>query len=286
MTETIMPKIWFPYLGIEIFNLDRVAFSIFGYDIYMYAICIFLGTILGLSVVLYMAKKNNLDINIILDAFFYLYIAALIGARTYYVVFEWSYYKDHLLEIFNLHNGGIAIYGGIIGAGLAMLLYVSIKKLSFLKYADLAVVGLALGQAIGRWGNFFNREAYGGYTDSLFAMRIIKEEATKLTPDLLNNMILVNGVEYIQVHPTFLYESTWNFMNFLFLFLYSKNKKFEGEVFAFYFLIYGIGRFLIEGLRQDQLLIWNTNIAVSQLLSLVFVFVATAFIIYGRKKLK
>ncbi len=280
-----MPVIWFPNLGIEIFKLDRIAFSIFGFDIYMYAICILTGTLLGVLSGYYLAKRAGLDTDVILDAFLYGYIFGIIGARLYYVIFEWSYYKNNILEIFNLQNGGLAIYGGIIGAQIAVLVFAKVKGINFFELADISAVGLAIGQAVGRFGNFFNREAYGGYTDNLFAMRILKDEAQKLTPQLIDNLVVVNGIEYIQVHPTFLYESVWNLMNFVILFTYYKNKKFSGEIFALYIVIYGVGRFFIEGLRQDQLLLWGTNIAISQLLSLFFVVIAFLFLAYRRKKL-
>ncbi len=274
-----MPVVWFPNLGIKIFELNKVAFSIFGFDVYSYAICIMIGTLLGLGSGYYLAKKAGLQTELITDAFIYGYTFGIIGARLYFVIFKWSYYKDNLLDIFNLRDGGLAIYGGIIGAQIAVLFYTKAKKMNFFELADLSAVGLAIGQAVGRFGNFFNREAYGGYTDNLFAMRILKEEAQKVTPQLLENLVVVNGAEYIQVHPTFLYESLWNVMNFIILFTYYKNRKFDGEIFVLYVLIYGVGRFFIEGLRQDQLLLWGTGIPVSQLLSLLFALSALIFLV-------
>ncbi len=284
MTTNNMPTIWFPNLGIEIFNLNRVAFSILGIDIYMYAICIMLGTIAGLSSAYYLAKKTNYDTEILFDVFVYAYFSALLGARLYYVIFEWDYYKNNFFEIFNIQNGGLAIYGGVIGAVLAIFLYTKIKKINFLQIIDFLGVGLAIGQSIGRWGNFFNREAYGGYTENIFAMRILKEEAQALTPNLLENLVVVNNIEYLQVHPTFLYESIWNFGNFILLLFFFKHKKFDGQIFCLYLLIYALGRFFIEGLRQDQLLLGDTNIAISQLLSLCFIILSLVFIYTNRNK--
>ncbi len=281
-----MPSIWFPKLDIKIFNLDEVAFKIFGATVYWYALIILTGLIIGLLAVIYNCKKENEDYEVYMDFLFYGYITAIVSARIYYVMFEWDTYKNDLISILKINEGGIAIYGAVIGGVVCAFVYTKVKKLNFLNFADFAIVGLPIGQAIGRWGNFVNREAYGGYTDSFFKMRILKEEATKLTADITNNLVVVDGFEYIQVHPTFLYESIWNLLNFIILMTYFKNRKFKGEIFFMYFIIYGIGRYFIEGLRVDQLIIGDTGVAVSQLLSIVMVLVSTGLLIYSRKKIK
>ncbi len=281
-----MPVIWFPNLGIEICKLNKIAFSIFGFEIYMYSICIMLGMILAITICLRLAKKNGMDTKLLFDAVLYGYIFGIAGARLYYVVFQWSYYSNNIFKVFNLRDGGLAIYGGIIGAQIAVIFFSKKNKMNYFELADLSAIGFPIAQAFGRWGNFFNREAYGGYTDNLFAMRILKEDAQKITSQLMENLITINNTQYIQVHPTFLYESIWNIINFTILYIYYKNKKFNGEIFALYILIYGIGRFFIEGLRQDQLLLWGTNVAVSQALSLLFVLLSLVFLLIKRRALQ
>ena len=186
------------------------------------------------------------DPEIYLDFALYAIVFSIIGARIYYVVFDWDAYKDNLLQIFNLRAGGLAIYGGVIGAVLTLIVFTKIKKLSFFSMADTGVLGLILGQIIGRWGNFFNCEAFGGYTDNLFAMRIkmSKVNLSMISQELLDHKIVEQGVEYIQVHPTFLYESLWNLGVLLFMLWYRKRKAFDGEMLCIYLLGYGLGRAL------------------------------------------
>ena len=202
------------------------------------------------------------------------------------MVFQWDNYKDNLLQIFNLRAGGLAIYGGVIGAVLTLIVYARIHKQSFLSMADTGVMGLVVGQIIGRWGNFFNCEAFGGYTDSLFAMRIklFLVNENMLTADILNHRIVRNGVEYIQVHPTFLYESLWCLLILILLLLYRKHKKFNGEIFLMYLAGYGFGRFWIERLRTDQLLLPGIGFPVSQLLAGFLVVASAAVIAYNWRK--
>ena len=204
-------------------------------------------------------------------------IISILFARLYYVIFSWDYYKNHLNEIFSIRNGGIAIYGAIIGAILSAIIICKIKKQRFLKVADTFTFAFLIGQIIGRWGNFVNREAFGGYTDSLFAMRYLKEQVSNIPKDVLDKVVNVNGIEYIQVHPTFLYESLWNIVVLIILYTFRKHKKFDGQLMAMYFIGYGLGRFWIEGMRTDSLMIGSTNIPVSQVLSIILVIV---FIIY------
>ena len=183
-------------------------------------------------------------------------------------------------QILNLRAGGLAIYGGVIAAVITLTVYTRKKKLSFFSMADSGCLGLITGQIIGRWGNFFNCEAFGGYTDSLFAMRIRRAlvNESMISQDLLNHLIVKDGVEYIQVHPTFLYESVWNLGVLVFMLWYRKRKKFNGEMLLIYLLGYGLGRVWIEGLRTDQLIFFNTGIAVSQALSLVLVVISACLL--------
>ena len=195
--------------------------------------------------------------------------------RIYYVVFSWDQYKNDLLSIFNLRRGGLAIYGAVIAAFITLFVYSRIKKLSPYQIGDCGVYGLILGQTLGRWGNFFNREVFGGYTDSLFAMRLPVDAVRPwdITQSQLDGMALMGDVNFIQVHPTFLYESVWNLGILAMMLLYHKRKKYHGQMCLFYLGGYGIGRFVIEGIRTDRLLIPGTQIAVSQLLGLIlFIF--------------
>ncbi len=271
------PEIWFVNLGIKINNLDRVAFNIFGIDVYWYGIIIACGMILGLLVTLKEAKRTGQNTDFYIDTVIISTIISILFARLYYVIFSWDYYKNHLNEIFSIRNGGIAIYGAIIGAILSAIIICKIKKQRFLKVADTFTFAFLIGQIIGRWGNFVNREAFGGYTDSLFAMRYLKEQVSNIPQDVLDKVVNVNGIEYIQVHPTFLYESLWNIVVLIILYTFRKHKKFDGQLMAMYFIGYGLGRFWIEGMRTDSLMIGSTNIPVSQVLSIILVIV---FIIY------
>lgn len=277
----------FVHLGIAIQNL-RNSISVFGFRIAYYGIIIGLGMLAGILVAQSDAKRRGQDPELYLDFALYGIIFSIIGARIYYVIFEWDFYKDNLLQIFNLRAGGLAIYGGVIAAVLTMITYTRIKKLSFFSMADSGVLGLVTGQIIGRWGNFFNCEAFGGYTDSLFAMRIKRSlvNDNMLNADVLGHMIVENGVEFIQVHPTFLYESLWNLGLLAFMLWYRKRKKFDGEMLWIYLAGYGVGRFWIEGLRTDQLILFGTGLPVSQALSLVLIIVAAANLVYHHRRLK
>lgn len=277
----------FPHLGIYLENVGK-NISVFGFEIAFYGITIAVAMLAGLWLAMRAAKKTGQDPDTYFNLGMIAIVCALIGARTYYVIFDWANYKDNLLEIFNLRNGGLAIYGGVIGGALATLAYSKIKKLGFWQLADTASVGLVLGQIIGRWGNFFNREAFGGYTDTLFAMQLPLNAVYSwdVTPEMLEHLQSVDGVQYIQVHPTFLYESMWNLVVLILLLLYMKHKKFHGEVFLLYLLGYGLGRAWIEGLRTDQLWIPGTEIPVSQVLAIVLVIVSSVMIAVKRKKAK
>lgn len=275
----------FPHLGLEIEHMVK-GFDIFGFHIAFYGVIIGIGMLAGILVALWEAKRTKQNTDNYVDLAIYGILSAIVGCRIYFVAFEWDYYKDHLLEIFNLRKGGLAIYGGIIGAVICVLIYSKIKKLSMWKLCDTACLGLVTGQIIGRWANFVNMEAFGGYTDNIFAMQVNVEEAYYTTPELLQNLVTVDGVSYMQVHPTFLYESLWNVGVLILLLLYRKHKKFEGEVFCFYIAGYALGRFWIEGLRTDQLLLPGIGLPVSQVLSAVIVVVVGGFVIFKRLRLK
>lgn len=280
------PEIWFANLGIKINHLDRVAFSILGIDIYWYGIIIALGMLFGVMMTLKEAKRTGQNQEFYIDTVIIATIVSILFARLYYVIFSWEYYKNHLNEIFSIRNGGIAIYGAIIGGALAVFIMCKIKKQNFFKVADTFTFALLIGQIIGRWGNFVNREAFGGYTNSLFAMRYLKDQVSAQIPkDVLDKVVNINGVEYIQVHPTFLYESLWNIGILIILFIFRKYKKFDGQLMSIYFIGYGLGRVWIEGMRTDSLMIGLTNIRVSQALSAVLIIMFSFYIIINLKKI-
>ena len=270
----------FPNLHIY---LDHIGKNIMigDFSIAYYGIIIALGMLAGICIATWMAKKTGQNPDTYFDLAIIAIICAIIGARVYYVVFRWDLYKDDLLSIFKIREGGLAIYGGVIAAVITVFVFSKVKKLSFGLLCDTACLGLILGQVIGRWGNFFNREAFGGYTDGLFAMQIPLSAVRTgdMTEELLANTVVVSGVEYIQVHPTFLYESVWNLCLLFLLIAYTKHKTFDGEVFLLYLLGYGIGRFWIESLRTDQLLIPGIGYPVSMALAALLVVVSVVWII-------
>ena len=271
----------FVHLGITINHL-KSSISVFGFRIAFYGIIIGIGMLAGLWIAQSDAKRRGQDPELYLDFALYAIICSIIGARLYYVIFEWDYYKNNLLQIFNLRAGGLAIYGGVIAGTITMIVYTRMKKVSFFSMADTGVLGLVTGQIIGRWGNFFNCEAFGGYTDSLLAMRIRRAlvNDNMLNADVLNHRIVENGVEYIQVHPTFFYESCWNLCLLLFMLWFRRYKKYDGQMLWIYLLGYGIGRFWIESLRTDQLILFGTGLPVSQARSLVLILVAAGNLIW------
>lgn len=279
-------EINFPNLGIY---LDHVGknISIFGLSIAYYGIVIVTGMMIAIWIAQREAKRTGQNPEQYLDLAMIGIAAGILGARIYYVVFAWDYYKDDLLSIFNIRQGGLAIYGGIIGACIAVVIYSRKKKQSFGLLMDTASMSIVFGQIMGRWGNFFNREAFGDYTNNLFAMQlpVSAVRANEITQKMWDHVVTVNGVEYIQVHPTFLYEGLWNVGVLLFLFWFRKRKKFNGEVFLMYLIGYGLGRIWIEGLRTDQLLLPVVGLPVSQLLSGCLVAGCTILVVWKRKKL-
>lgn len=278
-------SIRFPHLGIYLPNVGKTI-SVFGFDIAYYGITIAIAMIVGISIALHEAKRTGQNQDTYLDLLMLTMLTSVVGARIYYVIFSWSNYKDNLGEILNIRNGGLAIYGGIIAGVITVFIYSKITKMKFLQIADTVCMGLAAGQIIGRWGNFFNREAFGEYTNNLLAMQLPVSAVRKneITSAMWNHVVTIGGVEYIQVHPTFLYEGLWNFMVLLFLFWFRKRKKFEGELFFCYLAGYGVGRFWIESLRTDQLLLPGIHVPVSQMLSAVLVIVSLSVIICKRTK--
>ena len=278
-------QINFLHLGIYLGHVGK-EFFIGNFSIAFYGIAIVLGMLLGIWAVRLRAKETGQSPDDYLDISLITLAAAIVGARLYYVIFSWREYADDLLSIFNLRGGGLAIYGGLIGGALAILILSRVKKIPFPRVLDTCVIGVPIGQILGRWGNFFNREAFGGYTDNLFAMQlpVSAVRQNEITQEMWDNVVVQNGIRFIQVHPTFLYESLWNLAGLIFLTLFVKmgKRRYDGHCILIYFFWYGLGRAWIEGLRTDSLYIGTTGIRVSQLLSIVLVLVSGTLLFLNR----
>jgi phosphatidylglycerol:prolipoprotein diacylglycerol transferase len=269
-------NIRFPGLGLE-FKLSRWPFTVFGFPIYWYGIIIALAFLTAVLLALKGSKKYRINPDTILDMVLIAAPAAIVFARLYYVVFSWDQYKDNLIDIFKIRDGGLAIYGGVIGALLAAWLYTRKKKIPFLHIADYCIPYLVLGQAIGRWGNFVNQEAFGTKTDLPWRMNGIEPDK------YLSSLPEAVDLNKYGVHPTFLYESLLDLVIFFILIYFRKKKKLDGEVLSLYLILYGAGRFLIERLRTDSLMLGSFR--VSQLLSAILVVVFVPLFIYRRAKM-
>ena len=275
----------FPNLGISFEHVGK-NIDIFGFTIAYYGIIIGAAILLGFLIATAEAKRTGQNPEDYMDMGIIGVIAGIVGARLYYVIFSWDMYKDNLLHIFNLREGGLAIYGGVIGAVIAVFALARWKKLSPFLILDTVAMPILNGQMLGRWGNFFNREAFGEYTDGLFAMRLPVDAVRSgdITERMREHMETIGGVEYIQVSPTFLYESVWCAVLLVILLLYRKHKKYEGELFLLYIFGYALGRVWIEGLRTDQLLIPGIGFPVSPALAGCVVIFAGAALVVLRKK--
>lgn len=243
--------------------MDPTAFNIFGIPIAWYGILISIGVLVGTMIAMKRAKALGMDEEVILDFLIWEIPLSLIGARVYYVIFEWDMYRHNPIEALNIRNGGLAIHGAIITAIIVAIVFTRVRKINFWTIADIASPSLILAQSIGRWGNYVNKEAHGGPTDLPWG-------------------IMIEGVK---VHPTFLYESIWNFLVFLFLIWYSKNKqKVKGEVFLLYLSLYSFIRVFIEGLRTDSLMMGNIKVA--QLVSVIGIIIPVYIFVQRRKQVK
>lgn len=273
----------FPNLGIYLEYVGK-NISIHGFTIAYYGIIIGCAILIGFLIATAEAKRTRQNPEDYLDMGIIGVVAGIVGARLYYVIFSWDMYKDNLLEIFNLRHGGLAIYGGVIGAVIAVFIMARVKRLSPFQILDTVAMAILNGQMLGRWGNFFNREAFGEYTDSLFAMRLPLDAVRSgdVTELMREHMEVIDGVSYIQVHPTFLYESLWCAVLLIILMIYRKHKKYEGELFLLYIFGYALGRVWIEGLRTDQLLLPGVGLPVSQLLAGSVVIFAGAALLWLR----
>lgn len=280
--------IGFPKLGILLENLPN-GVSVFGFWIAFYGMIMALAMVMGYLLTAWQAKRTGQNPDLYLDFALIAIPVCVVAARIYYVIFSWDLYKDDPLQIFNVRNGGLGIYGAVIAAIITAVIFSRVKKVSLGLLVDTGCIGLVTGQIIGRWGNFFNREAFGGYAgNSLFAMELPWDEA-KLhmsTEAALTLRQYISADNTILVHPTFLYESVWNLCLLIFLLVYTRHKKFDGELFCIYMAGYGLGRFWIESMRTDPLLLWGTSIPVSMIVAAVMVVTGIGFILWKRRKCK
>ncbi|MDO4476127.1 MAG: prolipoprotein diacylglyceryl transferase [Lachnospiraceae bacterium] len=277
-----MQRIAFPHLGIVLSSVPR-GFEVGSLYVALYGVMIALAMGGGIALAMWTAKRTGQDPEEYLNFSMVAMVLCVLGARAYYVAFSWDYYREHPLQILNLRGGGLAIYGGVLTGILVVIVFCRIRRLQTWQFLDTAAAGLALGQAIGRWGNFFNREVFGGYTDSLTAMELPLEAvyAGDVTREMREHSRMVDGIEMIRVHPTFLYESLWNLgvMTLLLLVTFKVSRRLAGDVFCLYLIGYGLGRFWIEGIRTDRLLIAGTDLAVSQVLSAVLVLIGIGLLL-------
>lgn len=250
--------------------MNPVAFELFGLEIRWYGIIISLGVLGAMLLIYILSKKKELNYDIIIDAFLVTFPISIIGARLYYVAFEYQNYHS-FMDVINVRNGGMAIHGGVIAALLSGYIFARYKKINFLRYVDVIMPGVILAQAIGRWGNFMNQEAHGG--------PVSKEFISKF-PEFIQNGMLIKGTYY---HPTFLYESIWDLLVFaILIYILYKKKQQHGIVLGSYMILYSVGRFFIEGLRTDSLMFYGLRIA--QIVSLTGILLGIVVIIFACKK--
>lgn len=254
--------------------MNPVAFNIGNFEIRWYGILIVLGIFIGMFIAYYNANKLNLDFEKIIDGFLVAFPCAIVGARAYYVFFEFDNFKNNIWSVFNLRTGGLAIHGGLIGALIGTIIYCKFKKIEMMKYLDVVAPSLILAQAIGRWGNFMNGEAHGD---------VVSYEFISKFPEFIQKGMYLDGHYY---NPTFLYESMWNLIIFLILMiiLHKKKSNENGVVIASYAVLYSVGRLFIESLRTDSLMIGNIRIA--QLMSMIGILIGIIYIIYIKSNLK
>ncbi len=253
--------------------MNRVAFNIFGFNVYYYSLCILLGVIVAYILITREGKKQGLPKEFISDLIFYTLIIGILGARVYYCVFNLDYYLANPSEILKIYNGGLAIHGGVIAGLIFVYFYTKKKNVSFIKILDIVAPAVIIAQSFGRWGNFFNQEAHGGITtyQNLKNMHI---------PEFIINGMHIEGKYY---YPTFFFESIWCLIGFIILMIARKNKNLrKGFQIGFYFIWYGIGRFFIETLRTDSLMFFNLKIA--QIVSLIGIIIGIIIIVTNRNK--
>ncbi len=264
--------ILFPNLHITLAHVGQ-GIQIGPLWIAFYGICIAAAMLAGIWLAMFLAKRTGQDPDTYFNFAVVAVILSVLGARIYYVIFSWDYYGVHPAQILDLRGGGLAIYGGVITGILCAVIFCRMKHMNLPLFLDTALPAVTLGQAVGRWGNFFNREVFGGYTNSLLAMALPKDilPADEVTEAMLANPLVRDGVTFLQVHPTFLYESLWNLILLIVMLtiIMRGRKRFDGEIACLYLLGYGMGRFWIEGIRTDRLMIPGTVLPVSQVISVL-----------------
>lgn len=263
-------SIRFPGLDL-IFDYVPRSFEIFGMEFTIYGVLIAIGALLGMGLVTLEAKRNGEDQNRYLDMMLISLLFSVVGSRLFYVAFSWEFYKENLNAVLDFRNGGYAFYGGLLLGFLTAAVFCRIAKMSFWQCADSASLGILLGQIIGRWGNFFNRESFGEYADLPWAMQIPVSavRSGEVSGTMRDKLLTINGISYIQVQPVFLYESLWCLFLLLLLLAIRRKKKYEGELFMIYLAGYGLGRFFFEWIRTDKLCIPGTKIGISLVISAV-----------------
>lgn len=273
----------FPNLGLE-FEYVPVSVRVFGFEITFFGILLAVGMLLGMVFVVLEAKRKKQDANLYLGMMISGLAGGFIGARFFYVLLSWSVYKTDIMKVFDTRNGGMVFYGGLLGGVLAAAIFCRIKKAAFMEMADVAVKGLLIGQIIGRWGNFFNRESFGEYTSNVLTMQLplSNVRAGEVTPWMRENLVTIDNVSYIQATPLFLYESIWCLLLLLLLFVWNRRKLFAGEIFMRYLAGYGFGRFFIEWIRTDKMFLPGTDIAVNQAISAGLFLLFTVVVIVKR----
>ena len=296
-----MYDIRFPNLGIVLKNI-KDGFTIFGFEIKFYGVIIALGFVLAFLVISKEAKRTGQSEDTYLDFMLWLIIPAILGARLYYIIFSWdSYFQKGkgfgktLFDLIDIRSGGLAIYGGVIAGVIVAIVFAKKQKMKFSVLADTVTMGLLIGQIMGRWGNFFNREAFGDYTNSLFAMAIPTDyyvgkgtltgmiNSGIITSEMANHMQVYDGMQWITVHPTFLYESIWCFCLFWFLLWFDDHKRsFDGQMISLYMILYSVERFFVEGLRTDSLMVGPLRQA--QLISLSLIAAGIALYVFFKKR--
>lgn len=251
--------------------LNPIAIDLGPIQVHWYGLIIGFGVLLGLIIALRESERRGLDKEIFTDLILFAVPIAIISARIYYVIFQWEYYSQNPGDIIKIWNGGIAIHGALIGSVLTAIVFAKVKKVSFWKLVDIAAPSLLLGQAIGRWGNFMNQEAHGGEVTRSFLENMH-------LPEFIINQMYINGTYY---HPTFLYESIWNILGVIILLSLRKVNLRRGELFLTYVIWYSVGRYFIEGLRTDSLML-TESLRIAQVISIVLVVVAVALVVYRR----
>jgi phosphatidylglycerol:prolipoprotein diacylglycerol transferase len=251
--------------------LNPIAIDLGPIQVHWYGLIIGFGVLLGLIIALRESERRGLDKEIFTDLILFAVPIAIISARIYYVIFQWEYYSQNPGDIIKIWNGGIAIHGALIGSVLTAIVFAKVKKVSFWKLVDIAAPSLLLGQAIGRWGNFMNQEAHGGEVTRSFLENMH-------LPEFIINQMYINGTYY---HPTFLYESIWNILGVIILLSLRKVNLRRGELFLTYVIWYSIGRYFIEGLRTDSLML-TESLRIAQVISIVLIVVAIALVVYRR----